>query len=222
MASSDRRHWRMTANGALVVTGRNKDLIICGGENISAQGIEAVFQQHPGVAVVAMAHPRLGEGVCAFVVVRERAAVDALPHTASGKVRKDVLRAEANEGNPHRGLPRHRPRGAGDLRRRRLRRRLLLAAWRQGHRQDLRHERCRRLCGLADPAGGRARGCDVFVPGASSSGAQLTGDWRTSFEFDLTGPVRGREALQPHLEKSGKGSVVVMSSTAVVETFLMP
>ncbi len=65
-------------------------------------------------------------------------------------------------------------------------------------------------------------GCDVFVPGASSSGAQATGDWRTSFEFDLMGTVRGCEALQPHLQKSGKGSVVVMSSTAALETFLVP
>lgn len=65
-------------------------------------------------------------------------------------------------------------------------------------------------------------GCDIFVPGASSSGSQLTGDWQKSFEFDLMGTVKGCETLQPFLEKSGSGSVVIMSSTAAVETFLVP
>lgn len=65
-------------------------------------------------------------------------------------------------------------------------------------------------------------GCDIFVPGASSSGSQATGDWQKSYEFDLLGTVKGCEALEPHLEKSGSGSVVVMSSTAAVETFLVP
>ncbi len=65
-------------------------------------------------------------------------------------------------------------------------------------------------------------GCDIFVPGASSSGSQLTGDWQKSFEFDLMGTVNGCETLQPYLEKSGKGSVIVMSSTAAMETFLVP
>jgi 3-oxoacyl-[acyl-carrier protein] reductase len=65
-------------------------------------------------------------------------------------------------------------------------------------------------------------GCDIFVPGASSSGSQLTGDWQKSFEFDLLGTVRGCETLQPFLEKSGAGSVVIMSSTAAVETFIVP
>jgi 3-oxoacyl-[acyl-carrier protein] reductase len=68
----------------------------------------------------------------------------------------------------------------------------------------------------------RLGGCDIFVPGASSSGSQLTGDWQKSFEFDLMGTVNGCEALQPYLEKSGSGSVVIMSSTAAVETFLVP
>jgi NAD(P)-dependent dehydrogenase (short-subunit alcohol dehydrogenase family) len=65
-------------------------------------------------------------------------------------------------------------------------------------------------------------GCDIFVPGASSSGSQLTGDWQKSFEFDLMGTVNGCEALQPMLEKSGSGAVVIMSSTAAVETFIVP
>ena len=114
---------RITPDGALVITGRVKDLIIRGGENISAREIEDVLAAHPGVAqvaVVAMPHARLGEGVCAFVVARGGAPdadalarfvgasglarqkiperfvfVDALPMTASGKVRKDRLREAA-------------------------------------------------------------------------------------------------------------------------------
>lgn len=68
----------------------------------------------------------------------------------------------------------------------------------------------------------RLGGCDIFVPGASSSGSQATGDWEKSFQFDLMGTVKGCEALEPYLEASGKGSVVIMSSTAAVETFLVP
>ena len=107
--------------GALCITGRKKDLIIRGGENISAREIEDVLCRHPAIAeaaVVAMPHARLGEGICAFLVVpgevpefAEVAAfvaasglapqkrpervevIDSLPRTASGKVRKDVLRA---------------------------------------------------------------------------------------------------------------------------------
>lgn len=65
-------------------------------------------------------------------------------------------------------------------------------------------------------------GCDIFVPGVSSSGSQATGDWQKSFEFDLLGTVKGCETLQAYLEKSSAPSVVVMSSTAAVETFLVP
>lgn len=65
-------------------------------------------------------------------------------------------------------------------------------------------------------------GCDIFVPGASSSGAQLNQDWRKSFEYDMLGVVRGCEALEPYLARSDAGAVVMMSSTAAVETFLMP
>ena len=114
----------LTADGALVITGRKKDLIIRGGENISAKEIEDVLTAHAAIreaAVVAMPHPRLGEGVCAFLVpagaarpdlpaiaaivaaaglARQKcperiAYVTDLPRTASGKVRKDVLRTDA-------------------------------------------------------------------------------------------------------------------------------
>lgn len=116
----------ITPAGAILITGRKKDLIIRGGENISAKEIEDALHLHPAIreaAVVSMPHPRLGEGICAFLVGRgddaplveelarfiaasglamqkcpERIVwTDALPQTASGKVRKDVLRALARE-----------------------------------------------------------------------------------------------------------------------------
>jgi NAD(P)-dependent dehydrogenase (short-subunit alcohol dehydrogenase family) len=65
-------------------------------------------------------------------------------------------------------------------------------------------------------------GCDIFVPGASASGSQATGDWQKCFDFDILGTVRGCETLEGALEKSGSGSVIVMSSTAASETFLVP
>ncbi|MBH0114496.1 AMP-binding protein [Novosphingobium sp. YJ-S2-02] len=114
-----------SAQGALTITGRKKDLIIRGGENISAKEIEDVLHNHPRIreaAVVAMPHERLGEGVCAYVILEDSTdpAVSAqelashvmssglakqktperfefrtdFPRTASGKVRKDLLRSE--------------------------------------------------------------------------------------------------------------------------------
>lgn len=69
----------VTSDGAILVTGRKKDLIIRGGENISAKEIEDVLHRHADVveaAVVAMPHPRLGKGICAFVVRRHDAAIE--------------------------------------------------------------------------------------------------------------------------------------------------
>jgi acyl-CoA synthetase (AMP-forming)/AMP-acid ligase II len=108
-------------DGALVITGRKKDIIIRGGENISAKEIEDLLYEHPDVlevAVVAMPHARLGETVCAFVVPKPGAqptmpqlvahldarglarqkfperveVVESLPRTASGKIQKYLLR----------------------------------------------------------------------------------------------------------------------------------
>lgn len=109
-----------TTKGALLITGRKKDLIIRGGENISAKEIEDVLHTHPDVveaSVVSMPHPRLGEGICAFVIGSANAPsliahiassglakqktpekfefVENFPRTASGKVKKDVLRLMA-------------------------------------------------------------------------------------------------------------------------------
>lgn len=113
-----------TPDDAILITDRKKDIIIRGGENISAREIEDVLHDHPGireVAVVAMPHDRLGEGVCAYIVpvgdghslnLENVAAyagkagmakqkipehievVQDLPRTASGKVKKDILRKE--------------------------------------------------------------------------------------------------------------------------------
>jgi non-ribosomal peptide synthetase component E (peptide arylation enzyme) len=111
----------ITTDGAIVITDRKKDIIIRGGENISAREIEDVLHQHQMIseaAVVAMPHERLGEGVCVYLVMRDAAGMslpelqlfleqsglakqkwpqrielcDVLEKTASGKVRKDVLR----------------------------------------------------------------------------------------------------------------------------------
>jgi acyl-CoA synthetase (AMP-forming)/AMP-acid ligase II len=108
----------------IVCTGRKKDLIIRSGENISAKEIEDVLFRSNGIAeaaVVAMPSRKTGEAICAFIVpapgervdvaavdAMMRAAglarqktpehvqlVEALPKTASGKVRKDVLRKMA-------------------------------------------------------------------------------------------------------------------------------
>ena len=68
----------------------------------------------------------------------------------------------------------------------------------------------------------RLGGCDIFVPGASASGSGGTGDWDKCFNNDVKGTVIGCETLQPQLEASGAGSVVIMSSSAAVETFLVP
>ncbi len=116
----------VTAERAVVFTGRIKDLINRGGEKISAKEVEDLLHQHPAVmnaAVVAMPHPRLGETVCAYVIPKPGATVtaadivalldaagvakqkyperfifvDDFPKTASGKVKKDLLRADVRE-----------------------------------------------------------------------------------------------------------------------------
>ena len=109
------------ADGALCISGRKKDLIIRGGENISAKEIEDVLHLIDGIgeaSVVSIPHKRLGEGICAFIILNEgveenaQAILDAVmqsglakqktpekiifakdfPRTASGKIRKDQLR----------------------------------------------------------------------------------------------------------------------------------
>ncbi len=112
--------------GTVTILGRAKDVIVRGGEKISAREVEEALLVHPAVAdvaVVAMSEARLGERVAAFVVASEagtptvaaltehltalgmarqkhpeRVVVVAdLPRTASGKVQKHVLRAAIDD-----------------------------------------------------------------------------------------------------------------------------
>lgn len=107
--------------GYLAITGRSKDLIIRGGENIPVAEVENLLFAHPkvaGVAIVAMPDPRLQERACAFVIPRagESVTLDELvtyldakqlakqkfperleivsefPMTPSGKIQKYRLR----------------------------------------------------------------------------------------------------------------------------------
>ena len=58
----------------LAITGRSKDVIIRGGENIPVVEVENLLYTHPkiaGVAIVAMPDPRMGERSCAVVIPRE-------------------------------------------------------------------------------------------------------------------------------------------------------
>ncbi|MGW4869613.1 type I polyketide synthase [Streptomyces chartreusis] len=117
---------RIAEHGCLTVTGRLNDRIVRGGENVDPAEVEQVLRGLPGVrdaAVVARAHPLLGEVPVAFVVpaeqtldaaglVRACAAVlsahkvpdevlftPAVPRTAAGKPRRALLR-EALAGRP--------------------------------------------------------------------------------------------------------------------------
>ena len=65
---------RMHPSGNYIVEGRIKDLINRGGEKISAEEVENIILRHPAVkniACVPMPDPRLGERMCAFVVIQK-------------------------------------------------------------------------------------------------------------------------------------------------------
>jgi acyl-CoA synthetase (AMP-forming)/AMP-acid ligase II len=72
-------------DGHLWITGRSKDLIIRGGENIAPVAVERALMAIPGVveaAVVGLPHPDLGEEVMAFVVTEdEQPTPDSLAAT---------------------------------------------------------------------------------------------------------------------------------------------
>ena len=118
----------MDDRGYLMITGRLKDMIIRGGENIYPREIEDVLGSHPGVAAVAVIgvpDDTWGEQVGAVIVpvrsgpaptaeglrayCRERLArfkapsfwyfVPALPNTATGKIQKYVLRDQIDCGD---------------------------------------------------------------------------------------------------------------------------
>ena len=65
-------------------------------------------------------------------------------------------------------------------------------------------------------------GCDIFIHTASSSGQGATGDWQRGLDMDIMGAVHGVETLTEALAASGSGSIIFMSSTAAVETFIVP
>jgi cyclohexanecarboxylate-CoA ligase len=68
----------LDGDGYLAITGRSKDLIIRGGENIPVVEVENLLYTHPkiaGVAIVAVPDPRLGERACAVVIPREGEAI---------------------------------------------------------------------------------------------------------------------------------------------------
>ncbi len=63
-------------------------------------------------------------------------------------------------------------------------------------------------------------GCDIFIPNVSAGGGMDSEkNWVKAFEVDVMHTVRGCETLMPHLERSGTGSIVIISSTNAVETF---
>jgi NAD(P)-dependent dehydrogenase (short-subunit alcohol dehydrogenase family) len=73
-----------------------------------------------------------------------------------------------------------------------------------------------------EKAAGELGGCDIFVHTASSSGTGGTGDWQQCLDMDIMGAVNAVEVLTPKLAESGSGSIVFLSSTAALETFIAP
>ena len=115
---------RIDEQGYIRITGRSKDVIIRGGENIPVVEVEGLLYHHPAVAqaaVVAYPDERLGERACAMVVLKPGATLDfaemvaylkaqqvalpyiperltvldAMPATPSGKIQKFRLREMA-------------------------------------------------------------------------------------------------------------------------------
>ncbi|MFZ9679579.1 MAG: cyclohexanecarboxylate-CoA ligase, partial [Quisquiliibacterium sp.] len=70
---------RLDDRGYVRITGRSKDVIIRGGENIPVVEIESLLYRHPAVAQVAIvAYPdeRLGERACAVIVTKPGQQID--------------------------------------------------------------------------------------------------------------------------------------------------
>jgi cyclohexanecarboxylate-CoA ligase len=111
-------------DGYIRISGRVKDILIRGGENVPVVEIENLLYKHPAVAAVAVVgfpDARLGERGCAFIVPRPGSSIDLatvqaylrearmakqfwpervevvaeLPRTASGKIQKFKLKEVA-------------------------------------------------------------------------------------------------------------------------------
>jgi fatty-acyl-CoA synthase len=70
----------MDEDGYVAIVGRNKDMIIRGGENIYPREVEEFLYTHPDVVdvqVVGLPDERLGEEVCAWLILRPGAELDA-------------------------------------------------------------------------------------------------------------------------------------------------
>jgi non-ribosomal peptide synthetase component E (peptide arylation enzyme) len=81
---------KMDKNGNLVISGRKKDMIIRGGQNIYPIEIEELLVTHAKVdkaAVVAMPDPIMGEKACAYVVLKgqEKLTFDEMKSFLQGK-----------------------------------------------------------------------------------------------------------------------------------------
>lgn len=114
---------KLSESEYIQITGRKKDIIIRGGENLSAAEIEDVLHLHPSIdtaAAVAMPDEKMGEKVCAYVLLKEGESltfqqmidflsakrltkqkwperleiIDVFPMTASGKIKKHILRED--------------------------------------------------------------------------------------------------------------------------------
>ena len=95
----DRARWMhtgdvavMNAEGYLNITGRIKDIVIRGGENIYPREVEEFLYTHPDILdaqVIGVPDPHHGEELCAWVRLRPGApdlTADALRDYAAGKL----------------------------------------------------------------------------------------------------------------------------------------
>ncbi len=77
-------------DGRLYITGRSKDIVIRGGENIAAPHVESILHEHPDVAdvaVVGLPHPDLGEEVAAAIRLRPGATATVETLTTYARTR---------------------------------------------------------------------------------------------------------------------------------------